>query len=556
MEWDNLSRRSLRFRTLLLLCLLIPALAVLVWAVQHHPDPPPTKPGPATIRVDTRAPSTPVSPLIFGATVEWTENGNRIFDPAAGKLRVDILNALRPLRIPVWRFPGGILSDHYVWRSGVGPIAARPKAQNPMDRTVHENNFGTDEFIAFCRSLQSQPLITANFGSGSLENTLEWQKYFLAQGFPVPYWEIGNEIYLSEPRDNATIPGNDKRIFKTSAEYAAGFKEWAAALRKADPNIKVGAIAATYNASKEHRDWLDQLVNQAGSSADFVALHNSYAPLVFGSYSYTDDHKRQLAYQAMFAQPAFAAEDIRKVEDRYSSGKKPDIAITEHFPLFGAGGSQHQILQILDQSRTLASALYTASLFHTYIREHVWMANYNIAVSKWFGALLTDGDSGLIKTPTYYVFDLYRNHFGDRMHPTEVKSDTYNSSQVGMTNARENVPYLDAVSTSDADGNLYLAVINRNLFYPVETAIEVNGSAPAGDASTLTLSGPSPNSVNGPSIESSAQANGRIEEVASQPKATHGQYSFPPASLTILKWLPAQTGGKAEVSERKHVANH
>lgn len=494
-----------------------------------------------------------MSPLIFGATVEWTENGNRIFDPAAGKLRADILDALRPLRIPVWRFPGGILSDHYVWRSGIGPLASRPKAQNPMDRTVHENNFGTDEFIAFCRSLQAQPLITANFGSGTLESTLEWQKYFMAQGFPVRYWEIGNEIYLAEPRDNATIPGNDRRIFKTSAEYAAGFKQWAAALRKADPTVKVGAIAATYNASKEHRDWLDRLVSDAGSSPDFVALHNSYAPLVMGSYSFGDEHKRLRAYQAMFAQPAFAAEDVRKVEERYGAGPRPAIAITEHFPLFGGGGSQRQMLEILDQSRTLAAALYTASLFHTYMREHVWMANYNLAVSKWFGALLTDGDAGLVKTPTYYVFDLYRNHFGDQLHQTEVRSDTYNSPEVGMTNARENVPYLDAVSAGDADGSLYLAVINRNLFYPVEAAIEVNGAVPPAGASALTLAGPAANSINGPALESSTQANGHIEEVASMPKPAEGRYAFPAASLTILKWPPAQAGSTAATSERKHV---
>jgi alpha-N-arabinofuranosidase len=538
-------------KTFLLTVGLVLILVVLVRAVQHHAEPPPAPPGPATIRVNTRATTLEVSPLLFGATVEWTENGNRIFDPAAGKLRTDILDALRPLRITVWRFPGGILSDHYVWRSGVGPLKARPKAENPMDRTIHENNFGTDEFIAFCRDLQAEPLITANFGSGTLDNTLEWQKYFAAQGFPVRYWEIGNEIYLAEKREHATIPGNDQRIFKTSAEYAAGFKTWAAALRKADSNVKVGAIAATYNAGKEHRDWLDHLVNDAHDDADFVALHNSYAPLVMGSYSFGDDRKRRLAYQAMFAQPAFVAEDIRKVEERYGAGKKPAIAITEHFPLFGGGGSQKQMLEILDQSRTQAAALYTASLFHTYMREHVWMANYNIAVSKWFGALLTDSDTGLVKTPTYYVFDLYRNHFGDRLHPAEVKGDTYNSTAVGMTGARENVPYLDAVSTSDAGGNLYLAVINRNLFYPVEAALEFDGSPAASGASALTLAGPGADSINGSSLSSSTKANGHIAEAPSQAAAANGRYTFPAASVTILKWPPF-----GAASERNHVVSH
>lgn len=130
----------------------------------------------------------------------------------------------------------------------------------------------------------------------------------------------------------------------------------------------------------------------------------------------------------MLAQPLFEAEDTRQVRERLQQvhpNTPPRIAITEHFPLFGGGGPKDQILSILDQSRTLAAALYTAGLLHSFMREKVWMANYNIATSKWFGALLTDTDNGLIRTPTYHLYDLYRNHFGETLAETAVQSKLY-----------------------------------------------------------------------------------------------------------------------------------
>jgi len=211
------------------------------------------------------------------------------------------------------------------------------------------------------------------------------------------------------------------------------------------------------------------LLSGAASDVDFIALHNAFAPLIFGRYDYKSEERRDEAYQAMFAQAMFSAEDTRRVQQLAASTRStpPKIAITEHFPLFG--GSPDQLMAILDQSRTLASALYTSSLFHAFMREHVWMANYNIAVSKWFGALLTDTDSGIIKTPTYHVFDLYRNHFGNTLINVQTSSPLFSTKQVGTVKSRKDVPYLDVVA-STGQGNIYLAVINRNLSQAMQSA--------------------------------------------------------------------------------------
>jgi len=500
-------------------------------------------PEPGEIDVRPNQTQGAISPLIYGMGLEWVENGNRILDPGTGRLRPEVLRLLSPLHIPVWRFPGGILADYYSWRDGVGPRESRPKRENPMDGSVHENNFGTDEFINLCRSLGSEALVTANYGTGSLADTLAWQQYFLNHKFPVRYWEVGNEIYLTESSKNANIRGNDARIFHNATDYAKAFHEWSHALRAADSDALVGAIAGTReHTSSQHRDWLDVLLSSAGHDVDFIALHNAFAPMIFGAYNYRDPEKRSDAYRAMWTQPLFSGEDTRTVRDRFrdAHADAPSrIAITEHFPLFGGGGPKDQILSILDQSRTLAAALYTAALLHTFMREKVWMANYNVATSKWFGALLTDTDSGLIRTPTYYLYDLYRNHFGGTLVEASVHSPVYSSGRVGGVPRRNIVPYLDAVASTDNAGGIYLAVINRHLDRPIEATVRVAGLAPgAAPADVYTLNGATPNSINGPPLTQTV-AGGSPENVEIKHTSWTTddlKYRFPAHSLTILQW--------------------
>jgi len=497
---------------------------------------------PATINVDPSEGLGDVSPYIFGVALEWTENGTRVFDPAAGRLRPEIMEALRPLRIPVWRFPGGILADYYDWHDGIGPRDKRPVRKNPMDNAEHPSNFGTDEFIDFCRQLDTEPLVTLNFGTGSLDLALDWQKYFESRGFPVRYWEVGNEVYLADPSDHAPVPGNDKRIYHTSREYAEAFERWSAALKAHVPEALVGAIAGSTNTSPQNKDWLQVLCATSAKDADFICLHNAFAPLIFGPYDYRSEGKRVEAYRAMFAQADQFADDTRHIQGVLpvrADGRIPRIAITEHFPLFGGGGDRDQTLALLDQSKTLASGLYTASLFHSFMRTGVWMANYNIAISKWFGALLTDTDRGLIRTPSYHVYDLYRNHFGARRVKIQVTGPTFGTGDVGMVKGRPKVAQLDAVASKDDSGRLYLAVINRNLTNSVGARIEIAGRAGVATAEVLTLTGPSPSAINGPSLGPTVIAGSpdAIRPRRSSWKGVSGStYAFPPRSVTIFRW--------------------
>ena len=274
------------------------------------------------------------------------------------------------------------------------------------------------------------------------------------------------------------------------------------------------------------------MLSTSASEIDFIALHNSFAPITLGKYDFNRSSKRLDAYLAMFAEARFASDDIRQVVAKFSEAGprgNPDTAITEHFPLFGAGGSEDEMRNILDQSRTLASALYTASLFHVYMRENVWMANYNIVTSKWFGALVTDTDAGLVRTPTYHVFDLYRNHFGNTLVDCNVSGPSFSTKQVGVVDAADGLSVLDAIASTDQDGSIYLAVINRSLTTPQNASVQVQGIAAGNTAEVRTLAGPSPNAINGPALSKST-SSGPLDNVAVTSSAwvtTNSDYTFP-----------------------------
>jgi alpha-N-arabinofuranosidase len=284
---------------------------------------------------------------------------------------------------------------------------------------------------------------------------------------------------------------------------------------------------------------LPTLVSTTTGEIDFIALHNAFAPLILESYDFSNASNRRAAYESMFARAQMTGDDIAAVNSQWvrtRGGAPPRIAITEHFPLFGAGGGPAQLQAILDQSRTQAAALYTASLIHEFMRREVWMANYNLATSKWFGALLTDTERGIVKTPTYHVYDLYRNHFGTALIAVTAEGPQFDTRQVGSVAARKDVPYLDVIASKDGAGNVYLAVINRSGERPVEAEIRFANPVSA-NATVMTLAAQSLDAINGPALGPTVRADANIDIRSSRwtgkPGAT---YAFPAASVTIFRW--------------------
>lgn len=95
-----------------------------------------------------------------------------------GRIRLDVVEALKKIRVPNLRWPGGCFADEYHWRDGIGKPSERPRMVNTNWGGVSEDNsFGTHEFLELCELLNTEPYVAGNVGSGTVEEMAKWVEY-------------------------------------------------------------------------------------------------------------------------------------------------------------------------------------------------------------------------------------------------------------------------------------------------------------------------------------------------------------------------------------------
>src|SRR5581483_684164 len=500
----------------------------------------------ARVQLDATRSERQVSPFLFGMHIEWVEDGLGLMDPEAATLRKPVVDLLKPLRPPVLRFPGGIHADYYDWKLGDGDPSGRGSSVNVFTGASERHRFGTPEYTALLRELGSQALVTANYGTGTPAMAGAWAHRFAEIGVFPRFWEVGNEIYLSGP--NADGP-NGKAIFRAPEQYAADFAAYRAAIQKDLPDAKVGAIAhlesgAFALAPADDRDWTVKMLAALGTRADFVAVHDAYAPVILNdAVDFGTDEGRRRAYRAMYAatlQTQANLDDVAATVARLSPvNQGVPIAVTEFGPFFGVTRLPDMNVAYVDQSRTLAAALYVASVLDVLIADpRVFLAAYTNPIHRYYGSLITDTPSGLVRTPTYYLYELYRTRFEARLIATEVvTSPSFASSEVGIAKARKAVPDLLAKASTSADGKrLTVMLVNRSLDHALATAIEVKGFA-AASADCRMLTAAAPNAINGPALGATVAAGGpeiRPQEVACEAAGGSIRLTVPPIAIVSV----------------------
>ncbi|KAL0947978.1 hypothetical protein HGRIS_010604 [Hohenbuehelia grisea] len=208
---------------------------------------------------------------IYGGIYD-PENKHGLSDPQTG-YRKDVLQALKDLKVPIVRYPGGNFVSSYRWQDGIGPKELRPRRPELAWLTEESNQFGTDEFIAWCRELGAEPFICLNMGTGTLEDALAWLEYcnsasntFYAnlrrkngheEPYSVKYWALGNEVW--GPWQVGQMEAQD---------YAKKAYQWAKALRLLDPSIKIISCGET-----GYADWDRVILRKLAPVVDFHSVH-------------------------------------------------------------------------------------------------------------------------------------------------------------------------------------------------------------------------------------------------------------------------------------------
>jgi alpha-N-arabinofuranosidase len=387
------------------------------------------------------------------------------------RIRLDIVEALKKIKIPNLRWPGGCFADEYHWRDGIGPREQRPKMVNTNWGGVSEDNsFGTHEFLELCSLLKCEPYIAGNMGSGTVEEMAKWVEYLncdaettvtnmrKANGHPAPFkvtfWGVGNESW--------GCGGN-----MTPEFYSDNYRRYATYARNY-PGTPLKRIASGSN-GKDY-NWTEVCMKEIGSRMWGLTLH--WYTLPTGNWnkkgSATDFDEAQ--YINTMKNCLEMDEIVTKhsaIMDKYDPDKKVALVVdewgiwTDPEPGTNPG--------FLYQQNSLRDALIAASTLNIFNNhcDRVKMANLAQTVNVLQALILTDKEKMLL-TPTYHVFDLYKVHQDAKYLPIQLKSPE-------LENGGNKIPAVNVSASIDSNKVIHISLVNLDPNKKVNIRTQLKG---------------------------------------------------------------------------------
>jgi alpha-N-arabinofuranosidase len=400
----------------------------------------------------------------------WVGEDNSI--PNTRGIRNDIVAALRKIKIPVLRWPGGCFADEYHWKDGIGPLDQRPAMINTHWGGVTENNhFGTHEFMDLCEQLGCDAYVCGNVGSASAQEMMEWVEYMTSDAqspmanlrrkngrdkpWKLRYFGVGNESW--------GCGGNMRPEF-----YADNFRRYNTFVKNYSGN-DVYRIACGANGS-DYR-WTEVLMADVGRRMSGLSLHYYTVPSGNWSRKGSATHFGEEQWHPTLRR-ALEMEDLVTrhiaIMDKTDPQKRVGLIVDEW-------GVWHDVEPgtnpgFLYQQNTLRDALVagtTLNIFNNHC-DRVKMANIAQMINVLQAMILTDKDKMLL-TPTFHVFDLYTVHHDATLLPSEVQSADY---EVGS----QKIPAINASASRDKSGKIHVTLCNLNPNAPAEVSCELQGA--------------------------------------------------------------------------------
>lgn len=428
-----------------------------------------------------------------------------VYDPGSplsdeDGFRTDVIEAMRKIKVPVLRWPGGCFVSSYHWKDAVGKV--RQPFFDKAWRVEDPNTFGTDEYIKMCRKIGCEPYICTNAGTGTAEEMSDWAEYCnlekegkyakwrIANGYEQPhrvkYWSIGNENY-----------GFWEIGAKPAQEWGRLVKESAKMIKHVDPTIELSAAALT------DIRWNLELLENCGDFLDWISIHE-YWDGINQTNDYAD-YEQTIAYTYRIGH---SIDEVRGLLTAMKLEKKIKIAFDEwnlrgwyhpNVHTIKQGVTKEEYLYPRDKNDdntkyTMADAVFTACFLNELNRncDIVGMANFAPIVNT-RGCIYTYPE-GIVLRSTYYIFDLYVNYLGDVVLDSwEEDAPTLNVTSKKGEELTVNT--LDVLVTKWAgSSDLALAVVNKDAS---ETcSISLSFSVSDSQVKLYTVSGSSIESYN------------------------------------------------------------
>ena len=441
--------------------------------------------------------------------------------------RKDVMEAVRSLRLPLLRWPGGNFVSGYHWTDGIGPVEKRPRRMELAWFGEESNRFGTDEFIQYCRTIDTEPYFCVNMGTGTMDEARAWVEYCNGTGntywanlrrqngheapYGVKYWGLGNEMYGSW------------QIGRLGAEdYVKKAVEFAKVMKWTDPNIEL--VSCGENGWSE---W-DRIVVEG--LAPYVNYHSIHI------YTGSDDY-----YSNVLAphQTERALRNCQALIDNARYRQHIDHSISVAYDEWNVWFRARDHESALEERYSLSDALAVATYLNSFVRYCNTVKIANIAqLVNVIAPIFTNKESLFLQT-IYHPFRLFSEHVQEIALDAFVDCETYQ-----LPSDKEASPWphriadlgpfklLDVTVTSNASGNeLALAVVNRDRERAHATTIQLTDSATMTDVVAYEVNGAHPDVVN--SFERPHEVD--VKEQRLDVRGQQFDYSFPPHSFTVLR---------------------
>jgi alpha-N-arabinofuranosidase len=513
----------------------------------------PAASAPVEVAIDAKANGPRIARDIFGQFAEhlgtgiyggvWVGRDSPI--PNVRGIRKDVVVALRAIRVPNVRWPGGCFADEYHWREGVGPAASRPKRVNASwGGVIEPNSFGSHEFLDFADQIGAEAYLSVNVGSGTVQEAADWLEYLTADkpttlageraanGHKAPYrikylglgnenWGCGGAMstahYVEEMKRFAHYTRN-----LNPAQSPGTGAPGSAAREGAMQRIAVGWDSGNSDYTEEvMKAWKDKVWSW---DIEGVSLHGYTIPnnwekkgpsLGFGEDEYAKAVKTTLQMRGWIAKQS-------AIMDRYDPARKLGLFVDE----WGiwtdpTPGSNPGFLQ---QQNTMRDAILAALNLDIFMRNAERVRGTNIAqmVNVLQAMILTDGPR-MVLTPTYHVYRMYLPFQDATLLPVRFEEGSYRFGEIAL-------PRVDAVAARDASGKVWLALVNVDPNRPARFVGSVTGLDARGASGELLTAAEvdAHNSFDQPEAVAPRPFAGRV---------ANGQLRFelPPKSIAVVQ---------------------
>ena len=504
-----------------------------------------TSPGsarPIRIYADTRRTLAPIQRELFGSFLEQLGRAiyEGIYDPQsklsdANGFRKDVLDEIRKLGVPIIRYPGGNFVSGYDWLDGIGPRTNRPAVLDKAWNTVNSNQFGTDEFLAWCRLAATEPLLAVNLGTGTPEQAAKLVEYCnvdkgtrwselrrkngAAEAYKVQHWCLGNEM------DGPWQIGH-----MTATEYGLKAEDAARQMRYVDPSLKLVACGSSGPGMPTYLEWDREVLEQCYDYVDAISLHRYFN----NSEETGGDSSKFLAMNiSMERQIDEVAAVCDVVRGHKRSPKKLWLSFDEWNVWYRArtgaavNGARQSAPHLLEEVYNLEDALLVGGLLNTLLRKADRVKLACLAQLVNVIAPIMTNSSGLLRQTTYFPYSWAIEFARGETLDLLVESPTYEVARLGTAQ------FVDVAGTCHKEsGKLAFFLLNRDLTNSREVEIVWEGASPRA-ADALVLTGTDLKASN--TFETPNRVTPQKGEV---PSNSGGRWTLklPPRSYSVIQW--------------------